>query len=129
MLTFAFILAFASAAFEIGIAEKIPAYRRLAGKYMLVNLAGSVALSYTMGMLFGAGGLIAMTAGIMSTIMNIPYYKGRFYYDNNSESIHKGLGAFRDLGKMVVKFVVVITWPVRFCRAILQILNERRSVA
>lgn len=74
MLTFVFMLAFASFVFEMLIAAKFPFWRKLAHSSKIANLAMSVFLSYILGIAFGAAGLIAMTAAILSTLMSIPGY-------------------------------------------------------
>jgi len=74
MLTFVFLLAIMSTALELMIAAKIPFLRRLAHKSKLFNLLNSLFLSYVIGVAFGATGLIAMTAGILSTMLSIPGY-------------------------------------------------------
>ena len=74
MLGFAIILAFASFIFEMLIASKFPIWRKLAHKSKLANLTLSLILSYVLGELFGAAGLIVMTAAIISTLLSIPGY-------------------------------------------------------
>ena len=127
MLSFAFILAMVSCAFEITIAEKVPAYRHLAGKYVLVNLAGSMVLSYSLATLFGAGGLIAMTGAIMATLMAIPYYKGRQAYEAKEEEVKRGFQAIRDLFLMIYKILLWVTLPVHIYRAIRTRAQQRWS--
>lgn len=80
MLSFVILLALMSTLFEAMIAAKIPVWRRVAHKSKLANLAMSILLSYILGVAFGAAGLIAMTAAILSTIMSIPVYS--FLYWN-----------------------------------------------
>lgn len=74
MLSFAIILAFASFVFEMLIASKFPIWRKIAHKSKLANLTLSLVLSYILGILFGAQGLIVMTAAIISTLLSIPGY-------------------------------------------------------
>ena len=74
MLSFAIILAFASFIFEMLIASKFPIWRKLAHKSKLANLTLSLVLSYVLGELFGAAGLLVMTAAIISTLLSIPGY-------------------------------------------------------
>lgn len=89
MLTFVILLAIMSTALELMIAAKIPFMRKFAHKSKLFNLLNSLFLSYLMGIAFGATGLIAMTAGILSTIMSIPGYT--FLYWNYDTSKAKSL--------------------------------------
>jgi len=74
MLGYALTLAIASFAFEMLIASKVPLMRMLAKGNILINLAISLAISYAIGTMFGAIGLTAMTAAIISTLMSIPGY-------------------------------------------------------
>lgn len=74
MFAFVFMLAFASFIFEMLLAAKIPAWRKIAHKSKVANLALSIFLSYILGVAFGAAGLIAMTAAIVSTLLSIPGY-------------------------------------------------------
>lgn len=74
MLMMAFLLAIMSTALELMIAAQIPVWRQWSHKSKLFNLINSLVLSYILGIAFGAGGLIAMTAGVLSTFMTIPGY-------------------------------------------------------
>lgn len=74
MLTMVFLLAIMSAALELMIAAQIPIWRQWSHKSKLFNLVNSIVLSYLVGIAFGAQGLIAMTAGVLSTFMTIPGY-------------------------------------------------------
>jgi hypothetical protein len=88
MLVFAGILAMSSFALEMVIAAKLPIWRKFAERYLLANMGLSLLLSACLGMVFGAVGLIALTAGVMSTLMSIPGY--RFLYWNfDSELSHR----------------------------------------
>jgi hypothetical protein len=75
MLSFAFVLALVSVVFEAMIASRSRALRQLAGRRVSVNLGVSLGLSVVLGVMFGAVGLIALTAGLMSTVMAIPVYR------------------------------------------------------
>ena len=75
MLVFAAILAMSSFALEMVIAAKLPVWRKFAERYLLANMGLSLLLSACLGMVFGAVGLIALTAGVMSTLMSIPGYR------------------------------------------------------
>lgn len=83
MLTFVILLAIMSTALELMIAAKIPLMRRLSHKSKLFNLLNSLFLSYLMGLAFGASGLIAMTAGVLSTMLSVPGYTFLYWnYDS-----------------------------------------------
>lgn len=145
MFTFALILACASAAFELMIAAKIPIWRRLSGQSLLFNLGNSMVLSYLVGIMFGAAGLIAMTAGIFSTIMTIPGYKVLYWcYDSPQAQAHGGNmlahysqhwfaikakwgQTLRDLFTVIYKIIRVITFPIWFSRACVAKLQSFKS--
>lgn len=77
-----------SFALEMVIAAKLPIWRKFAERYLLANMGLSLLLSVFLGMVFGAVGLIALTAGVMSTLMSIPGY--RFLHWNfDSELAHR----------------------------------------
>ena len=77
-----------SFALEMVIAAKLPLWRKFAERYLLANMGLSLLLSVCLGMVFGAVGLIALTAGVMSTLMSIPGY--RFLHWNfDSELAHQ----------------------------------------
>jgi hypothetical protein len=75
MLVFAGVLAMSSFALEMVIAAKLPIWRKFAERYLLANMGLGLLLSACLGMVFGAVGLIALTAGVMSTLMSIPGYQ------------------------------------------------------
>lgn len=138
MFTFVIILAFASTAIEMMFAAKIPAWRRNAHKFKMVNLVLSVALSFVLGVLFGAAGLIAMTAAILSTILSIPGYAILHWAYDSPEAIARGGDQFAyhkahfqeikahwgevlsDLGKVIYKILRIITAPYWMARAVVR---------
>jgi hypothetical protein len=67
-------LAITSAILELMIASQVPLWRQWSHKSKLFNLVNSMFLSYLVGIAFGAQGLIAMSAGLLSTFMTIPGY-------------------------------------------------------
>jgi len=75
LLSMMLILAVTSCALELMIAAKIPAWRRLSARSPLFNLLNSLAISFAMGMAFGGNGLVAMGAGVISTILSVPGYQ------------------------------------------------------
>lgn len=134
MFTFALILAFASTCFELMLAAKIPPLRRLSHKNITFNLANSMVISWVVGIMFGAAGLIAMTAGILSTLMSIPgYHLLHWMYDSPQAQAHGGNQlqyqkqkmsagfekwkvALNDLGSLIYKIIKIITFPFWFLR-------------
>lgn len=145
MLTMVVLLAIMSTALELMIAAKIPAWRRTSAKYPLFNLLNSLFISYIMGIAFGAAGLIAMTAGVLSTMMSVPGYK--FLAWNYDSPKAQALGTTRtahtkqvvqvkyqkskvvinDLGKIAYGTGKVITAPIWIPRSINQKVKARRA--
>lgn len=90
MLTFAFVLALVSVAFETMIASRSRPLRRAAGRRVTVNLGISLALSVALGVLFGAVGLVALTAGLMSTVLAIPVYRFLHWNLDSPQAMSEG---------------------------------------
>jgi len=135
MLTFVVILAVASCAIEMMFAAKIPAWRKLAKKYKIFNLIASIALSYVLGIMFGAAGLIAMTAAIFSTILSIPgYIFLEWAYDSPQAQKHGGnlikyhkdrwTTVMSDLMTLIYKVIRVITFPIWATRSLITKYRE-----
>ncbi len=130
MLSFVIILALASCAIEMMFASKVPAWRKAAKKYKIFNLIASLALSYILGIMFGAAGLIAMTAAIFSTILSIPgYIFLEWAYDSPQAKKHGGnlikyhknrwTTAMSDLMTLIYKVIRVITFPIWATRSLI----------
>jgi hypothetical protein len=122
------ILAITSTLLELMIASKIPAWRRLSAKSPLFNLVNSLLLSFLVGIAFGAAGLIAMGAGVISTVLSVPGYQFLHWnYDSPQakrsggniikNSRHKWSTAFSDLFKLIYKIIRVITFPIWIIRS------------
>lgn len=135
MLSFVFILAFASCAIEMMFAAKIPAWRKAAKKYKIFNLIASLGLSYIIGSMFGAAGLIAMTAAIFSTILSIPgYIFLEWAYDSPQAQKHGGnlikyhkdrwSTVMSDLMTLIYKVIRVITFPIWATRSLITKYRE-----
>lgn len=136
MFDFAITLAIASFLVEMMIASKVPLMRQLAKNNLLVNLAISLGLSYFIGIMFGAIGLTAMTAAIISTLMSVPGYAFlEWAYD--SEKAHaeggnrikhkkeqvqvttkKWTQTLSDFFKIIYGILKVITFPIWIIRSI-----------
>lgn len=138
LLTMMLILAVTSTLLELMIAAKIPAWRKLSHKSKLFNLVNSLVLSFLIGIAFGAAGLIAMGAGVISTLLSYPGYKFLYWmYDSPMAQKHGGnmfeytkkkwMTALKDLAKVVYSVIRVITFPVWATRwAYNKINNARR---
>lgn len=145
MFSFVIVLALASFILEMMVAAKIPAWRRNAKKYKMVNLVLSILLSFVMGVLFGAAGLIVMTAAILSTLMSIPGYTFLYWCYDSPQAIKNGgnqvahikkqtINSFRkmktaliDLFNLIYKIIRFITFPIWGTRAALNKIRSYRS--
>jgi hypothetical protein len=134
MFIMTFMLAIMSATLELMIAAQIPAWRRWSHKSKLFNLLNSMFLSYLIGIAFGAQGLIAMTAGVLSTFLTIPGYailnwnydtpkaqsQGGNRYNHTKQTIKPKLEKGKELGSDLIKvgYVTgkVITSPIWISR-------------
>lgn len=144
MITMVFLLAITSTALELMIAAKVPAWRRLSAKSGLFNLLNSLFISYIMGIAFGAAGLIAMSAGVVSTLMSVPGYKFLAWnYDSpkaqalgttrtahTKETVqtkyNKSKVVINDLGKIAYGTGKVVTAPIWIPRTINTKLKARK---
>lgn len=140
MFAFVIMLAIMSTLLELMIAAKIPALRRLAHKSKLFNLLNSLFLSYLMGIAFGAAGLIAMTAGVFSTMLSVPGYALLHWaYESPQAQKHGGnlftyykqrwKVAITDLVNLIYKIIKVITFPIWATRAVMLKVNSIRKTA
>jgi hypothetical protein len=131
LLSMMLILAGTSTILELLIAAKIPAWRQLSAKSPLFNLLNSLFISFLMGLAFGAGGLIAMGAGVISTVLSVPGYKFLYWnYDSSIAQKHGGnmmrhiknkwIQAFKDLAKVIYSIIRVITFPIWGTRLAIQ---------
>lgn len=135
------VLAVTSCLLELMIAAKIPIWRRLSGQYPLFNLLNSLLISFIIGISFGAAGLIAMGAGVISTILSVPGYQLlKWNYDTprarsrgGSEyryyhaifkfklagykiTLNKWRIALTDLSKLMYSFIRFLTFPIWMTR-------------
>lgn len=120
-MTMIWILAIASSTFEMAFAFKVPLWAKMAGRYPVLGLIASVTLSWFLGHIFGAAGLIALMGGLLSTLMTVPCYILVEKWHNGE--IQPRLEKFRsdwesfvvmmkDLWR-VIRFVIrVVTFPV-----------------
>jgi hypothetical protein len=138
MFMFVFILAVASTAIELMLAAKIPSWRRNAHKYKLVNLGLSVFLSFIIGIMFGAAGLIAMTAAILSTILSIPGYSILHWMYDSPRALARGGNQYLyyknkwkqviiDFVNLIYKILRIVTFPIWGTRAVVKKFRSIRN--
>lgn len=63
-----------SVAFEIKLVRKVPALAKLLERFPLLSIFFSLGLSMMLGMFFGAAGFLVFVAGLLSTVVMVPYY-------------------------------------------------------
>lgn len=131
MFAFMMMLAIASAIVELTFASKFPAWRRAAKKNKAVNLAISIALSFALGLMFGAAGLIAMSAAIISTVIAVPGYAFLEWAYDSPQAQAKGGNQLKyysdktktvltDLTRLIYKILRIITFPIWGFRIIVE---------
>lgn len=131
-------LAIASSIVELMFAAKIPWWRRNAYKLKWFNMVISIFLSWFLGFLFGAGGLIVMGAAMISTALSIPGYAFLHWnYDSEQAAKHGGnmyghirkkwSQAFKDLAKVIYAVIRTITFPIWGTRWVIRKLNQLKS--
>lgn len=131
MFAFMMMLAIASAVVELTFASKFPAWRRAAKKNKAVNLGISIALSFVLGIMFGAAGLIAMSAAIISTVIAVPGYAFLEWAYDSPQAQAKGGNQVKyysdktktvisDLTRLIYKILRIITFPIWGFRIIVE---------
>jgi len=131
------ILAVTSCLLELMIAARVPLWRRWSGASPLFNLLNSLFLSFIMGLAFGAAGLVALGAGVISTILSLPGYKFLYWnYDspgaiavggNRWKHFKENFGvywakwsvALKDFFQLIYTIIKVITFPIWFTRLVI----------
>lgn len=123
LLTMMIMVAIASFIVEMMIAVNIPAWRQNARKYKWFNMVMSILLSFVLGIAFGAAGVIALGAAMISTVLSIPGYEYIYWnYDSPEAQRHGGnlmkhhakkwASALKDLFKLIYKIIRIITFPI-----------------
>lgn len=130
------VLAVTSCLLELMIAARVPVWRRWSGASPLFNLINSLFISFIMGIAFGAAGLVALGAGVISTILSVPGYKflywnydspgaiavggNRFKHFQENFSVYwaKWSVALKDFFQLMYTIIKVITFPIWFTRLV-----------
>jgi len=131
------ILAVTSCLLELMIAARVPVWRRWSGASPLFNLINSLFLSFLLGIAFGAAGLVALGAGVISTLMSVPGYKIlKWNYDspgaiavggNRWKHFRENFGSYwakwsvaiKDFFQLIYAIIKVITFPIWFTRLVI----------
>lgn len=138
MFTLAIMLALASTVIEISFAAKVPAWRKAAKKNKAINMIISILLSFIFGIMFGAGGLIAMSAAMISTVLSIPGYAFLEWAYDSPQAAKRGGNqmeyyskrwkqALADLVQLTYKVIRIITLPIWATRNAIIKLNSIKS--
>jgi len=131
-------LAVASTIVELAFAANFPRWRQAANNNKAINLSISIVISFILGMAFGAAGLIAMSAAVISTVMSIPGYAFLHWaYDSPRAKKHNGnlLKHYTDKWKQVLtdfvnivyKVLRIITFPIWATRAVILKFNNIKA--
>lgn len=123
LLSMMIILAVTSTLLELMIAAKIKWWRIKSYESKLFNMLNSLFLSFVIGLAFSASGLIAMGAGVISTVLSVPGYKFLHWnYDSEQAQKHNGnmmqhlkskwLQTIKDFFTLVYKILRIITFPI-----------------
>lgn len=126
-------LAVASTLVELMFAARFKVWRLNAHKFKWVNMTISILLSFILGHAFGAVGLIALGAAVISTVMSVPGYaflnwnydtplaaaqggnRMRFYWKNFHVHWAKWRKVLGEFNQLMYSIFLVITFPVRLC--------------
>jgi large-conductance mechanosensitive channel len=98
----------------------------------------SLVLSYVIGIAFGAQGLIAMGAGVISTILSYPGYKFLHWNYDSPQALAQGGNRSKfywlqwkqvllDFGTLIYKILRLITIPIRAIRFVTQKINSLKN--
>jgi glucan phosphoethanolaminetransferase (alkaline phosphatase superfamily) len=123
LLSMMIILAITSTILELMIASKIKWWRQKSYQSKLFNMLNSLFLSFLIGLAFSASGLIAMGAGVISTVLTVPGYQFLHWnYDSEQAQKHNGnmmqhmkskwLQTIKDFFTLVYKILRIITFPI-----------------
>lgn len=123
LLTMMLILAITSTLIELLIASKVKWWRQKSHDNKLFNVLNSLLLSFLIGLAFSASGLIAMGAGVISTLFTIPGYQFLHWnYDSPMAQKHGGnmmlhlkskwFQTIKDFFTLVYKILRIITFPI-----------------
>lgn len=134
-LTMMIMLAISSTIVEMMFAAKIKAWRVNAHKIKAVNMVISILLSFILGLAFGAAGIIALGAAMISTVLSIPGYAFLHWNYDSPEALKHGGNltahiwnkwrqALSDLMKIIYKIIRFITAPIWITRNLIVKYNE-----
>ena len=123
LLSMMIILAITSTILELMIASKVKWWRQKSYQSKLFNMLNSLFLSFLIGLAFSASGLIAMGAGVISTVLTVPGYQFLHWnYDSEQAQKHNGnmmqhmkskwLQIIKDFFTLVYKILRIITFPI-----------------
>ena len=123
MFALVILLSICSAAVELTFASKFPTWRKAAKRNKAINLTISIVISFIIGIMFGAAGLITMAAAIISTVIVIPGYAFLEWAYDSPQAATRGGNQIKyysdktkevvsDTFKIIYKILRVITFPI-----------------
>ena len=107
LLALVLLMAVISAIVEFRLIASVPGLKWLVTRFRYTGIVLSILLSWLLGAMFGAGGMIVFAASLLSTIFTDPYYA----YKRNKTTIHRKVGMVAGpLGPlwMLVKYAFLI---------------------
>lgn len=115
LLTTALVLAAVSVLIELKIFYSTPWLKKLVGLSVIVGIAMSLALSWVLGLLFGASGLIVLLAGTISTAITEPIHAWKRKQSKRKDKVHSSIKEFADtwrpVGKLIKYAFLLVTSP------------------
>ena len=131
MFALVIMLSICSALVELTFASKFPVWRKAAKRNKAINLTISIVISFVLGLAFGAAGLIAMSAAIISTVLVIPGYAFLEWAYDSPQAAQRGGNQLKyysdkiktvisDLTRLIYKILRIITFPIWGFRIIVE---------
>lgn len=111
LLTMALLLAVISAWLEFKLLKTVPGLRWLNRKSAFIGLAISIGISWMLGFIFGAAGLVVLLAGILSTFLTEPVHAFHRSASARKSQVVKGWSDFKATWRpiwLIAKYSMII---------------------
>lgn len=105
ILTTAIVFAIIAAIVELRIATKVSVIKKAVQKIPILGVVFSIALSFLLGTMFGAAGLIVMFAAIGATVLTQPVYTVMNKTKDASKKTQDNIQEFKDTWRPVFKLI------------------------
>lgn len=120
LLQMVILMTIASTVVEGFIAWYLPGWRALTKKFRLLDILFSFFLSYILGKMFGAQGVVIAISGVASTMTSMPMYPAMDWYEKNQSEVKVAYSKVRqttiDCAILFYKLCRLITIPIRMGR-------------